>query len=250
MAPEIVGGRPGTARRIDAPPSTPLDLGPDEAYEIGVSLRARDSFRFHHGGSDEAAEAQIRSMLEEFLVRSARTVSARGFVRLARDGYSVVLTPEGTAVTEYSTVHRERTWAQVRAGVPSRFRRRRSGRGYLRDAAGDPPAPGAPVARLDVPSAIDPATVYLSSRARTSFDRILHLHGATDEELDDEIRMRLASLPAGTVGLARERPGVEIVVDGLRWLVSDDARVIVGVARATSSAAVADAEPAGQVSRS
>jgi hypothetical protein len=230
VAPASQGAALGTRRHLAESSAVPVGLEPDDAYEVTVSQKANDSFRFHHGGSASAAEAQIRSMLEDFLVLSSRRVSPRGFVQLARDGYSLVLDPGATVVTEYATVHRERTWAQVRAGVPSRFGRR-AGR---RPQDGPVPERGAPMAPAEALAALEPATVYLSARARGSAERVLGLRGASDADLDAAVRDRLTGL-AGNLATPAGSGRVEVTADGLRWLLSDDARVLIGVARAALS---------------
>lgn len=245
LAPQSSNGPLGLRRRLAATgEDVRLDLEPDEAYEITVSTRATDSFRYHHGGSAAAAEAQIRAMLEDFLVRSTRTRSRRGFIQLSRDGYLLVLTPEATVVTEYVTVHRERTWAQVRAGVRSRFRAARKRRAAQSgDEPQPPPARGEPLPPHDVPAAVDPATVDLAARARHSYDRMLGRPGMTTAELDERIRQSLRELASGRVIQTRPSGAVEIEAAGLRWLVSADARLIIGVRRARPATATTASPP-------
>ena len=114
----------GTRRHIAETGSLPVALEIDEIHDVRVSRRARDAFRFHHRGSDAEAEIQLRTMLEDFLLRSARRVTTKGYLLLAREGYELVLSPGVDVVVGYRTAHQERTWEQVKAGVPSRYGRR------------------------------------------------------------------------------------------------------------------------------
>lgn len=108
----------GTAKHIAATGARRLSLDLDEVESAGISQRARDAFRFHHHGSDQEAATQLRAMLEDFLLRSARSKSRNGYVVLAREGYELVLDPSLTVITGYETVHRERTWEQGRLASP------------------------------------------------------------------------------------------------------------------------------------
>jgi hypothetical protein len=108
-APEFFGAPQGAARHIRTSRATGTGLDLDELVDIRITMRAVDSFRFHHGGDQRSAEAQMRNMLEDFSLKSSSTVSASGYVRLSRQGYNLALSPDRTAVTGYFTAHRERT---------------------------------------------------------------------------------------------------------------------------------------------
>jgi hypothetical protein len=211
----------------------PLDV--DEVDLVRISQRAQDSFRFHHGGSAEAARAQLRTMLEDFVLNSARRRRG-GFVLLARAGYELVLDGDLTTLTGYSTVHRERTWAQLRSGVPSRFGGGgRGGRAGVRGSSppGPTPAAGPRVPVDDLGAILDPAGVFLTARVRGAFARLAGMRSAADEELDAVLRERLQQV-ARTMRTAgpreREDGVVEVDHEGWRWLVRSDARVVIGVA--------------------
>lgn len=113
----------GNSRRWQPVDGLPLDA--EDAYEVSVSASARREFASRHGVTERQAEAQLRSMLEDFLLAQA-PVAARGdgVFKIAHEGYSLVLAPDYSVVS-YFTVHLERTWAQVKAGVPSRVTRRK-----------------------------------------------------------------------------------------------------------------------------
>lgn len=91
------------------------------ADTVKVWPQAIRNFKFHHGGTDEEAEVQIRWMLADFLDRSARTVTGANYLVLSRDGYRLHVDPTRKRITGYSTTHRERTWEQVKTGIPSRI---------------------------------------------------------------------------------------------------------------------------------
>ena len=136
----------------------------EDVTTIGITKRAIDSFRRHHGGGERDAEVQMRSMLEDFLLKSARSESSGGFLKLAREGYVLALAPNRQTITGYSAVHRERTWEQVKTGVKSRFRKRNG-----REASGPAPEMGPTVELSGFSTAFDPVTVHLTARVRRSY---------------------------------------------------------------------------------
>lgn len=223
-APETHGSPRGTDTHIRASPVEITDVTLDEIPGVHVTTRAVDSFRFHHGGSARSAEVQLRSMLEDFLVKSASSTSANGFVRLSRQGYDLVLSPDRTAITAYSTVHRERTWEQVKSHVPSRFRRHIP----RRPSAVPRREPGEPVPPERFADVFDASEVYLTARVQRSFAKIEGLLEAPDEELHAAVRSCAAQLPAGIV--TRRADGLfEVEHAGRIWLVTPDCRTLIGV---------------------
>ncbi|MEU1824237.1 hypothetical protein ABZ502_17640 [Streptomyces abikoensis] len=102
----------------------PLDS--DEAHTVAVSQKAISQFTTAHGGSRQAAEAQIRSLLEDLLIADdavvARHRELHGWRLRTRGGrFTVQLNRDASVVIAYGTVHRDRTYAQVKAGVTSRL---------------------------------------------------------------------------------------------------------------------------------
>jgi len=121
-APESLGAPRGTRTHIaNAASPRPDGVDFDQVDEVFVTRRAVESFLFHHGGDRGAAEIEILTMLEDFSLRGVARQSSGGFIALARDGFEIVLSPDRDTVTNYSTMHRERTWSQFKAGVRSRF---------------------------------------------------------------------------------------------------------------------------------
>ncbi|QHG85295.1 hypothetical protein D1O33_24950 (plasmid) [Rhodococcus rhodochrous] len=221
-APPSSGAPRGTELHIRTSPATGTGLDLDELFDIRITMRAVDSFRFHHGGDQRSAEAQMRNMLEDFLLKSSSTVSASGYVRLSRQGYSLILSPDRTAVTGYFTVHRERTWEQVKNKVPSRFHR-----------APTHTSVHAPEARPPVPveqfaEVFDAATVHLTGRVQRSYARLAGMVEASDLELHTAIRADAAQLPTGT--LVQRPDGLFEIEHAARiWLISPDCCKLIGV---------------------
>ena len=231
LAPESHRSMRGTARHIRETGHVPVGIDLDEVEDIRISQRAEDSFRFHHGGSAAAARSQLTAMLEDFLLKSARSFRD-GYAHLARAGFHLSLSPDLSTVVGYSTAHRERTWEQVKAGVPSRFPkvRRASPSPHRRTPSGEQHPSGPVLDPAAVGAAVDPATIHLTGLIRTNFARFAGLRQASDEELDAVLRSRLGALASGELGAPREF-GVEILAGGLRWIISADARMAINVGR-------------------
>ncbi|MGW7314726.1 hypothetical protein [Streptomyces sp. NPDC054865] len=107
----------------------PLDS--DEAYDVDISKAAVDQFLTNHAGNRQAAEVQIRSLLEDLLAPNARAAlrhpeTGRWRLVSRRAAFSLILNRDASAVIGYKSQHAERTYAQVKAGVPSRQPRSRS----------------------------------------------------------------------------------------------------------------------------
>src|SRR6476646_5665398 len=64
-----------------------------DVSHVRMTGRALHSFRFHHGGGERDAAVQMRSMLEDFLLTSARRMMPNGFLVLSREGDKLVVSP-------------------------------------------------------------------------------------------------------------------------------------------------------------
>lgn len=239
IAPDIQSGYFGTSRHVAATSDVPAGLDVDETGDVSVTQRAIDSFRYHHGGSGQAASAQLLTMLEDFLLRSARLVTERGYLRLAAQGYELVLAPDRLAVVSYKTVHRERTWEQVKAGVTSRY-----GTKPFSDYPAYVEQDRDPVPNGRVRQSIDAGTIRLTRRAMQNWSRIIReRQGRTGmPALDIETDLR-AALATATVGEERTQPDSgmhEIVHDGLTWLITPDCSVVIGTRTLTLPNPAAD----------
>jgi hypothetical protein len=221
----------GTAKPSEATGALPLDLDIDEVEDVRVSQRARDSFRFHRRGSDAEAEVQLRAMLEDFLLHGARSVRRSGFVILARSCFELFLDPSLGTITGYETVHRERTWEQVKAKVPSRYGNRKANR-VKRQGLTPPPDRGPVLTPVEVLAVLDPAAVYLFGRVLDSYARVRKVKGLDDDGLDRALRFELASgLTGARVGPGTDKHLVHLVAGDLTWLITPDAAAAVGVRR-------------------
>jgi hypothetical protein len=241
-APLTNGSLQGTDKHILQTGSMSVgDVSVEDVGAISITRRAIDSFRRHHGGDKRDAEVQLRSMLEDFLLKSARKESSGGFLTLAREGYVLVLAPDRQTITSYSTVHRERTWEQVKVGVRSRYKKRNG-----REASGPAPEMGPTVELSGFSTAFDPVTVHLTARVRGSYARIAGLEQVSDEELDAAIRGACSEFGSGSVA-QRLDACFEMDVAGRIWLVSPDCRCLYGVKHATVTVEPPDmaAAPAG-----
>lgn len=110
-----------------------LPLTSDEAHDpqLGVTRSAIERYCATHGGDRATAEAEIRSLLENLIATGThQRVEGGAWRLLAQEGFSLLLSADANRVLGYSTAHRDRTYGQVKAGVPSRSRSRS---GHRRD---------------------------------------------------------------------------------------------------------------------
>ncbi|MFF9076248.1 hypothetical protein ACF1A9_28750 [Streptomyces sp. NPDC014872] len=95
---------------------------------IQVTLSAIDQFRAKHGGDTSTAETEIRYLLENLISTGRHQRFENGTWRLQADErFAVLLSDDAARVISYTTPHGERTYAQVKAGVPSRSRSKEKG---------------------------------------------------------------------------------------------------------------------------
>jgi hypothetical protein len=194
-------------------------LPPIDATAVHITQRAIDSYRFHHGGSSESAVGDLRDMLAAFAAES-RVRPSGSYVALSHDGYKLVLNEQLDALTNYGTVHRERTWAQLQAGVASRFPGGGS-KGSMGRLLKEPPA--------FVPLRCDAATVAVDRHAWRGFGWRLGLQDRPAEELEAALRRFIAELPAAALGAVRTDETVEFTAGEVRVILSADQRKVVGV---------------------
>lgn len=118
-----------------------MPLSPEEAYDISITKTARENFIRRHGGTMGEAEAQIRSLLEDLIregvcFRSEQTGYYKlQFPKATYKFYYLRLGKDAESVVGYSTLHNERTYAQVKAGVRSRTKSRDRRKGIVAEAA-------------------------------------------------------------------------------------------------------------------
>jgi hypothetical protein len=195
-----------------------LDLEPDEVGEVRVTRAALDSFRFHHGGTESSARRAACVDARGVALRSARQRTPKGLWHLAHSGYTLVLDGDLTTLIGYRTAHRERTWAQVRAGIRSRYR------GSWKEASltfvGPRPLLGLEVARS--PLAEVAGNVWPNEDRPRPIRRCCRRSGSVrDRGPGGEIEP-VEARDGGTLHRVRH--------DGRSWLLSADGRVLITVA--------------------
>jgi len=120
-APELKGRKfYGPPDEVRANRSNPANLSANP-LNIAVDAAAATMFVVHHGGTTRIAILQIREMLTDFVESAGKITTPADFLSLTMDGYRLFVNPQRNRVTGYSTTHRERTWQQIKAGIPSRF---------------------------------------------------------------------------------------------------------------------------------
>ena len=227
-APEAAHRAADASARVVSRSVSLQGLALDDVEDLTITTRAMDSFRYHHGGGAPEAEVQLRAMLEDFILGSTRHGLSNGYVKLFREGFQLVLSPHLDAVVGYSTLHRERTWEQVKAGIASRISKRRPSQWASEFAPVPEQGPPIPLDRFA--RAMDPDSIYLTARVRRSFSKMENLPDEWDESLDGRIRLELVRFPKGKVA-QRDDGMFEVSLQGRVWLVSEDVGHLVGVKR-------------------
>ncbi|MEU9755666.1 hypothetical protein AB0D90_21445 [Streptomyces althioticus] len=95
--------------------------------DVALSHRAVSTYAARHRCTSAHATAELRSMIEDFALHpSVRSWwnEEDALRSLTHSGYRLLFNADWTVLCGYSPgSHVERTWAQVKAGVPSRARR-------------------------------------------------------------------------------------------------------------------------------
>jgi hypothetical protein len=250
VAPESRNPPRGTPKHVAETGHLVVDgIDLDDVPHLRITTRAVDSFRFHHGGGIPEAETELRTMAEDFLIRSARRISTEGYVTLAREGFEITLSPDRDALVGYRTVHKERTWTQVKAGVRSRIRTRKSTQRRLRKLENEIGGPygtrqGAGQPLLDcaaLRATADPATVYVSLRAVCELASVW-LPLGPEEGREAAVRALIAAALADGTTAHQVRPSTGQGHDdagdpvftvrhrGLTWTISPDGAAVISVA--------------------
>ncbi|MEO3784150.1 hypothetical protein ABGB12_12515 [Actinocorallia sp. B10E7] len=106
-------------------PETEALIDRIDPRNVDITRTAAGHYVEHHpeatGSTHRQAREQIRELLGDMLAdeRTLWDVAPGGLLTAGLKGYRLVLVPNGEAVVAYSTLHRFRTWQQVKAGVPS-----------------------------------------------------------------------------------------------------------------------------------
>jgi hypothetical protein len=154
------------------------------------------------GGSDRRP---IRSLLGAF-AETAKLRTAGPYASLARDGYKLVLNSEFTVMTGYASLHRERTWAQLQAGVASRFPGGKTD--AARWALKEPPE--------SRPLHCDPATIKFTRRALRDYAFRAGLRDRADAEVEVALRCFIAGLCTDATAAVRADDTIEVAGGDVR----------------------------------
>lgn len=114
-------------------PVNALPLTSEAASSFRMTRVVLDTFAARHRCTVTEAEAEIASMITGMLRDPDTEYGRCGDERLwsmRHSGYTLLFSPTLDAVVGYSTSHRERTWAQVQAGTPSRITEGQEGRSF------------------------------------------------------------------------------------------------------------------------
>ncbi|MEU3020738.1 UvrD-helicase domain-containing protein [Nocardiopsis sp. NPDC007018] len=185
-APGVLSRPVGTTR--GAVPDLPEE-GP-EAVRVSAAARAR--FAVRHRASARDAQVELRDMLTHLWTSGTWSRNRDGCWLLDDQGYRLVLSPDVRSVTDYQTVHLERSYAQFLAGVPSRYRLNRpedSEEGAEADLQEDPSAQelaGAPADPLPQPQKPNTMEQSMSETSESVEDGFLAvIRAAVQRERED-----------------------------------------------------------------
>ncbi|MGY1829016.1 hypothetical protein ACI8AA_01160 [Geodermatophilus sp. SYSU D01180] len=205
------------------PPQNAGDAAPMplDAVAVRITTAAIDSYRYHHGGQIDSAERELRAMIADF-AETAKVRSFGQYIGLARNGYRLIFDADGDVLTGYATVHRERTWAQHQAGVPSRFPGGTSsgGRGRQNSSGGRGRQLKEPAEYQAL--ACHPASVMIHRRDLKSFAIRMNLGHLSEAELDAALRQFIANLGPDNLGAVRIDDTVEFTRGDVRIVFSAD----------------------------
>lgn len=181
----------------------------EEAHEIDLSLAAVDQYVREHGGTRRQAEAHLRAMVEDFVLAGHPAVRARDRRRLvmAHAGFALLISPDRQVVLAYTTQQRQRTWAQVKAGLPSSYAAARWARRHSRLAGVYPPIgkradPQPPLPEPDAVRSVPVDQIHVSTWAVRCFVKWTALPWEPGQDVDelhsavlDELHTALRSAP-------------------------------------------------------
>ncbi|WP_161627953.1 HelD family protein [Microbispora catharanthi] len=168
-----------------------LTLSSEQLRRVRVSVAARNQFVEQHGGEEIEAEVELRAMLGDFL-QTGRHIRQGDYWLLDQDGYRLVLSSDGGTVTAYRTVHADRSYAQYKAGIPSRVSKH--AKANRRSAFGAPRKPGGHITDVDQLRDIDVSAVHITPAAAGAFEGLVEeSRDLPDPEFDAMLRQRLGT---------------------------------------------------------
>lgn len=205
-----------------------LELSSERVAEIRISSAACGAFVARHRGSLGEAAVELHAMLAPFLAEGRHLRTESGWL-LDLEGYRLVLDADARAVTAYMTVHSERSYAQVAAGVPSRVGHQ--ARGARRSALSPPEAEVGPGLTGDsAVRALSVDDLHITVSACIMYERLARSRSLSDEEFIRQLREQLAAdLGRGRIEWVGDRPVVE--GEHYQWWMRSDGRVLMAVRR-------------------
>lgn len=198
------------------------DLDELEVDDLRAGAGALGVFSERHGLSREDALEGLLDTVDALLEKGRHRVEPRGAHVLFGEGYRVVVSSDLECVVAYSTVHKERTLAQVRDGVRSRMRDSKVGMSGLLERLDDDT-----LDRLATPAQVVDAAIGPDASDAQRRDFRLRVRDAVAEVLDelegashDEVMTSTAYVrsPSGRHVMAADGLVVVLRADGLRVL--------------------------------
>ncbi|QBI54367.1 HelD family protein [Streptomonospora litoralis] len=218
--------RAGLSMPAGADREARLDVDPERIARIRISRTALDGFLSDHGGAPYEAEAELRAMLADVLHDGRHARQDDGYWVLDHDGYRLMLSPDADAVTGYRTIHLERSYAQLKAGVASRIGRK--GTANRRAALRERPEPGPALTDSADVAAVDPERVYITAQAHDRFHQLVpESRELSDAEFDAMVRRCLGR--DLTTGSVRTEENIHRILGELTWLMSRDGRSVLSL---------------------
>ncbi|MFE7963406.1 hypothetical protein ACFU0X_10185 [Streptomyces cellulosae] len=121
--PHVPSRRPSSRRHANW---TPTGGAPDELDfgDVALTHRAVTSYAAHHRCTSDEAALELKSMIEDFALHpytKSWSNEEDALRSLTNGGYRLLFNDDWTVLRGYSPgSHLERTWAQVKVGVPTR----------------------------------------------------------------------------------------------------------------------------------
>ncbi|MFB7605353.1 HelD family protein [Streptomyces gardneri] len=211
----------------DAEHGQRLRLTPEKIADIRIGMSARGAFTARHGGRLEEAAVELRSMLEPLLEKGRHVRSREIGWMLDLDGYRLTLDADGRTVTAYSAAHKERSYAQYVAGVPSRVGSKARA---ARRSALTPPRqePGTELTGESAVRALAADGLHITATACGVYEKTIGQGRLADTEFVRRLRDDLTSaLSEAPVLLLEHR--VILMGHQAQWVLSRDGSILVTV---------------------
>ncbi|MGP9017694.1 HelD family protein [Streptomyces sp. BR1] len=197
-----------------------LGLDARQRATVRVSSGACASFVARHRGSLREAAVELHCMLSPFVARAGHLRASDGSWMLDLAGFRIVLSPEADMITGYDAVHAERSFAQLDAGIASRFSK--DARAARRSMATAPKREtGPPLDDVEQVRQLDASAMHATAPACAGYEQVGQIHGTTDAAFVQEMYRALADdLRTADIELSESR--VIVHGDRFQWRLSGD----------------------------